>query len=246
MIDPIGLDRLLPDWRSEDTPIKTAVTDDRFYYLFGPWGAAAAEFDDAAVNEQSRQLHRIARQRLPLAGDQSGKSWCRDLSGFAATEVLFDVMGRGGRGRNRRDTCSLENGRSIILRAAWNCAPNTHCSQKAPWYGKQLIAKIWSGKPARPSEVRSRLEGALASRAKSIAKVWSSIPSAGRSIIQPEGHFLYHLGREFLVSVGFVLHLNYSNPYLSAFEEFQRVKYVSGSTRHVDGCNACIWRARLD
>ncbi|MGA7212167.1 MAG: FAD-dependent oxidoreductase, partial [Pseudolabrys sp.] len=33
VIDPIGLDRLLPDWRSEDTPIKTSVTDDRFYYL---------------------------------------------------------------------------------------------------------------------------------------------------------------------------------------------------------------------
>src|SRR5207237_5595709 len=31
VIDPIGLDRLLPDWRSEDTPIKTAVTADRFY-----------------------------------------------------------------------------------------------------------------------------------------------------------------------------------------------------------------------
>src|SRR5215216_6926961 len=33
VIDPIGLDRLLPEWRSEDTPIKTAVTDDRFYWL---------------------------------------------------------------------------------------------------------------------------------------------------------------------------------------------------------------------
>src|SRR5689334_19433215 len=33
VIDPVGLDRLLPDWRSEDTPIKTSVTDDRFYYL---------------------------------------------------------------------------------------------------------------------------------------------------------------------------------------------------------------------
>ena len=32
VIDPIGLDRLLPEWRSEDTPIKTAVTDDRFYF----------------------------------------------------------------------------------------------------------------------------------------------------------------------------------------------------------------------
>src|SRR5438477_10685572 len=33
VIDPIGLDRLLPDWRGEDTPIKTAVRDDRFYWL---------------------------------------------------------------------------------------------------------------------------------------------------------------------------------------------------------------------
>src|SRR5690242_11077036 len=33
VIDPAGLDRLLPDWRAEDTPIKTAVTQDRFYWL---------------------------------------------------------------------------------------------------------------------------------------------------------------------------------------------------------------------
>src|SRR5215467_12941337 len=38
VIDPIGLDRLLPEWRDEDTPIKTPVTDDRFYML----GAAGA------------------------------------------------------------------------------------------------------------------------------------------------------------------------------------------------------------
>src|SRR3984885_10439404 len=38
VMDPVGLDMLLPDWREEDTPIKTAVTDDRFYML----GAAGA------------------------------------------------------------------------------------------------------------------------------------------------------------------------------------------------------------
>src|SRR6266853_6963855 len=38
VIDPIGLDRLLPEWRSQDSPIKTAVSDDRFYML-GPAGA---------------------------------------------------------------------------------------------------------------------------------------------------------------------------------------------------------------
>src|SRR6188508_81650 len=33
VIDPVGLDRLIPDWRNEDTPIKTVVTSDRFYWL---------------------------------------------------------------------------------------------------------------------------------------------------------------------------------------------------------------------
>ena len=33
VIDPIGLDRLIPDWRNEDSPIKTKVSDDRFYWL---------------------------------------------------------------------------------------------------------------------------------------------------------------------------------------------------------------------
>ena len=35
VIDPIALDRLLPDWRTDDTPIKTTVSDDRFYWLSG-------------------------------------------------------------------------------------------------------------------------------------------------------------------------------------------------------------------
>ena len=38
VIDPVGLDRLLPEWRSEETPVKTPVTDDRFLWL-GPSGA---------------------------------------------------------------------------------------------------------------------------------------------------------------------------------------------------------------
>ncbi len=43
VIDPVGLDRLLPEWRSEDTPIKTAVSDDRFYWLSAVARGAPAE-----------------------------------------------------------------------------------------------------------------------------------------------------------------------------------------------------------
>src|SRR6476646_4702576 len=64
VIDPVGLDGLLPDWRSEDTPIKTAVTDDRFYYL-------------------------SAGGALPLAGNQGGSARRGNLSGLCCGRGPF-------------------------------------------------------------------------------------------------------------------------------------------------------------
>src|SRR5690242_13453181 len=44
VIDPIALDKLLPEWRSEETPIKTAVTDDRFYWMTEQGGIKLPNF----------------------------------------------------------------------------------------------------------------------------------------------------------------------------------------------------------
>jgi electron-transferring-flavoprotein dehydrogenase len=93
VIDPVGLDKLLPDWRSEDTPVKTKVSDDRFYWL-----------------SASRAL-RIPNLLLPPLMSNHGNyvvslgNVCRWLAtkaealgveiypGFAASEVLFDANG---------------------------------------------------------------------------------------------------------------------------------------------------------
>src|SRR6185369_14724771 len=93
VIDPIGLDRLLPEWRGEDTPIKTAVSDDRFYWL----GASAAL--------------RLPNFMMPPLMSNHGNyivslgNVCRWLAtkaealgveiypGFAATELLYDGNG---------------------------------------------------------------------------------------------------------------------------------------------------------
>src|SRR5215468_8736572 len=93
VIDPIGLDRLLPDWRSEDSPIKTSVTDDRFYYL-----------------SETGSLRLPNFMMPPLMGNHGNYivslgNVCRWLAtraealgveiypGFAATELLFDANG---------------------------------------------------------------------------------------------------------------------------------------------------------
>ena len=58
------------------------------------------------------------------------------------------------------------------------------------------------------------------------------------------GSFLYHYGDN-LVSVGFVVHLNYANPYLSPYDEFQRFKTHPAIRRHLRGRQAHrLWRAR--
>src|SRR3977135_445955 len=93
VIDPIGLDKLVPDWRNEDSPIKTAVTDDRFYWL-----------------SASRAL-RLPNLMLPPLMSNHGNfvvslgNVCRWLAtkaealgvdiypGFAAVELLFDPNG---------------------------------------------------------------------------------------------------------------------------------------------------------
>ena len=83
VVDPIGIDRLLPGWRDkEDHPFTDAghrrpLPDARAVRLVPP-----AEFHDAAADEQSRQLHRLARQCLPLAGRQGRSARRRDLSGL--------------------------------------------------------------------------------------------------------------------------------------------------------------------
>src|ERR1700688_1129143 len=93
VIDPIGLDRLLPEWRTEDTPLKTQVSEDRFYYL-----------------SQSRALRVPNVLMPPLMGNHGNYvvslgNVCRWLAtkaealgvqiypGFAAAEVLFDPNG---------------------------------------------------------------------------------------------------------------------------------------------------------
>src|SRR3954464_12236122 len=93
VIDPIGLDRLLPEWRNEETPIKTPVTDDRFYWL-GPAGSV-----------------RVPNFLLPPLMSNHGNfivslgNVCRWLAtkaealgveiypGFAAAEVLYGERG---------------------------------------------------------------------------------------------------------------------------------------------------------
>jgi electron-transferring-flavoprotein dehydrogenase len=225
VIDPLGLDRLLPEWRSEDTPIKTAVTDDRFLWL-GPSGAL-----------------RLPNVLMPPLMSNHGNfivslgNVCRWLAtkaealgveiypGFAATEVLTENgavagvatgdMGIGKDGKPRGDFT-----RGMELRAKYTLfAEGARGS-----LSKILIARYGLDRDRQPQKFGLGLK-----------ELWQVAPDKHKpGLVQHSfgwpldnstggGSFLYHFDDN-LVSVGFVVHLNYANPYLSPFDEFQRFK----------------------
>jgi len=93
VIDPVGLDRLLPDWRSEDSPIKTAVTDDRFYYLSADGALWLPNFMmPPLMSNHGNFLVSLGNVCRWLATKAEGLG-VEIYPGFAAAEVLFEASG---------------------------------------------------------------------------------------------------------------------------------------------------------
>jgi electron-transferring-flavoprotein dehydrogenase len=225
VIDPIGLDRLIPEWRNEDTPIKTAVTSDRFYVL----GASGAL--------------RLPNLLLPPLMSNHGNyvvslgDVCRYLGrkaealgveiypGFAAAEVLFEngavagvATGDMGIGKDGHHKSGFARG--MELRAKYTLLAEGARGNLS----KALIERFDLAKDREPQKFGIGLK-----------ELWQVAPERHHAgLVQHTmgwpldnstggGSFLYHFGDN-LVSVGFVVHLNYQNPYLSPFDEFQRFK----------------------
>ena len=226
VIDPVGLDQLLPDWRSEESPIKTKASDDRFYWL-----------------SASRAL-RLPSVMLPPLMNNHGNyvvslgNLCRWLAskaealgveiypGFAAAEVLFDGNGAVA-GVATGDMGVAKDGhhkdsftRGMELRAKYT-----------------LFAEGARGSLTKILEQRFALRQGREPQkfGLGLKELWQVAPEKHRpGLVQHTfgwpldnrtggGSFLYHFDDR-LVSVGFVLHLNYENPYVSPYEEFQRFK----------------------
>ncbi|WP_046866508.1 electron transfer flavoprotein-ubiquinone oxidoreductase [Microvirga massiliensis] len=227
VIDPIGLDRLLPDWRSDpDCPLKTQVTRDEFLYL-GPAGGVRMPnlFMPRLMNNHGNFVGSLGDLTRYL-GRQAEALGVEVYPGFAAAEVLTDDEGRvtgiatGDMGIARNGEQKSDFTRGMELRGRY-----TIFAEGARGHlTKQVIARydlakscdhqkwgigikeLWEVRPEHhvPGLVRHSMG-------------WPLPNNAGG------GSWLYHFG-ENLVSVGFVVHLNYENPTLSPFEEFQRFK----------------------
>jgi electron-transferring-flavoprotein dehydrogenase len=226
VIDPIGVDRLIPHWRDEDTPIKTEVSDDRFYWL----GTSRAV--------------RLPNFMLPPLMSNHGNyvvslgSVCRWLAtkaealgveiypGFAAAEVLFDGAG---------SVAGVATGDMGVAKDGHHKESFTRGMELRAKY--TLFAEGARGSLTKILEQRFALRDGREPQkfGLGLKELWQVAPEQHHpGLVQHTfgwpldnrtggGSFLYHFDDR-LVSVGFVVHLSYENPYLSPYEEFQRFK----------------------
>jgi electron-transferring-flavoprotein dehydrogenase len=247
VIDPIALDELIPDWRGRGAPLQTKVTTDRFYYL-GPAGSM-----------------RIPNFVMPPLMSNHGKyiaslgDVCRWLAreaealgveiypGFPAVDIVY-----GDRGEVR-GVVTADMGLARDGHHKDNYTPGMALLGKYT-----LIAEGARGSLAKRLMAKYELCAGREPQKFGIGlkELWEIAPEKHRAGLVLHtmgwplddrtggGSFMYHYGNN-LCSVGFVVHLNYSNPFLSPFDEFQRAKshprlreYLEGGTRLVYGSRA--------
>jgi electron-transferring-flavoprotein dehydrogenase len=226
VIDPVGLDRLLPDWRGEETPIKTKVSADRFYWLSASRALRLPNFMlPPLMNNHGNYVVSLGDVCRWLA-TKAEASGVEIYPGFAAGEVLFNASGAvtgivtGDMGVARDGHHKDSFTRGMELRAKYT-----------------LFAEGARGSLTKVLEQRFGLkEGREPQKfGLGLKELWQVAPDKHHpGLVQHTlgwpldnrtggGSFLYHFDDR-LVSVGFVVHLNYENPYLSPYEEFQRFK----------------------
>jgi electron-transferring-flavoprotein dehydrogenase len=227
VIDPAGLDKLLPGWRDDaDCPLKTEVKDDRFFWFTETSAIKVPNFVMPPLMNNHHcyvgSLGNVCRWLSPKAEALGVEIY----PGFAATEVLYDDKGAvkgvatGDMGIAKDGTHKDSYTRGMELLGKYTLfAEGARGS-----LSKQLISKYQLDAKSEPPKFGIGLK-----------EVWQIDPAKHRKgLVQHAvgwplkndtggGLFFYHYD-ENLVSIGFVLHLNYDDPYLSPFDEFQRVK----------------------
>ncbi len=247
VMEPRALDELIPDWKDKGAPLNAPVTQERFKFLtakgsFGvPMGLMPAQFHNHGnyVISLGNVCRWLAEQAEGLGADI--------FPGFAAAEVLIDDAGR---------VCGVATGDMGIAK------DGTQKDSYQP--GMELRAKYTlfaegcRGSLSKTLEARFGLREGVDPQAYAIGlkELWQLDPGRHRQGLVLHtagwpldaktwgGSFIYHL-EDNQASVGFVVGLDYRNPHLSPFEEFQRFKthpkirpMFEGGTRIAYGARA--------
>ncbi|MEJ6788667.1 4Fe-4S dicluster domain-containing protein [Brevundimonas sp. BR2-1] len=247
VIDPRALTELFPDWKERGAPLETPVTEDRFMVL-GPMGQVSLPMPLLPPMMHNdgcyiASLGNVAR----WLGEQAEALGVEVYPGMAASHVVWDepsgtvkgvVAGVFGIDRHGKPTDDFQpgielHGKYVFIAegvrgslAKTIMARHNLCDTAEPQKFGIGLKELWQV-PA------DRHRPGLAQHTTG----WPLDEFTGG------GSFLYHFGDRY-VAIGYVVHLNYKNPFLSPFDEFQRFKHHPSIAEHLEGGTRISYGAR--
>ena len=246
VIDPVGLNKLIPDWRDKDSPLTTKVSEDRFYYLWKTGGFRVPNIlMPPLMSNHGCYIGSLGSLCRWLAEQAEGLG-VEVYPGFSVVDVIFGSDGAiegvitGDMGVARDGSHKDNYTPGIAITGKYTLfAEGARGS-----LSKMLIRKLGLDAESGPQKFGIGLK-----------ELWE-VPAEKHKLgfVQHTmgwpledktggGSFLYHFG-ERLVSVGFVVHLDYANPYLNPFKEFQRAKTHPLIREHLKGAKRIAYGAR--
>ncbi len=227
VIETEALTELFPDWKNMGAPVKTAVKNDEFHYLRSLDKSTKVPHMFIPKPMRNHGNYIISLSNLcKWLGEQAENLGVNIFPGFPADKVLYDDQGavRGivtkdmGIGADGQPKSSFEPGYELLAKQtifAEGCRGSL---------GKELIAQFNLQEHADPQHYGIGI--------KEIWQINEAHSETGKVVHTlgwpldnhtEGGGFLYHLDKG-TVALGFVVALNYQNPYLSPFETFQQWK----------------------
>ncbi|MDR2689542.1 MAG: electron transfer flavoprotein-ubiquinone oxidoreductase [Azoarcus sp.] len=246
VIDPRALNELLPDWKERGAPLKTAATEDKVMYLTETKGyvlprlALPDNFDN-----HGNYIVRVGNVAKWM-GEQAEALGVEIYPGFAGADLLYDENGAvkgvvtGDMGVTRDGTPGPNFQPGMELHAKYTLFAEGCRGHLA----KRLEAKYQLREGVDPQTygvgIKELWEVPVANHRPGLV-----VHTAGWPLTHDVygGAFLYHL-EENLIEIGFVVGLNYANPYLSPFEEMQRHKTHPEIRKFLEGGKRLAYGAR--
>lgn len=248
VIDPIALDELIPEWRELKAPLNTSVNKDEFLLLGEDRSWSIPHWLMPPLMSNKGNFIVSLSDVCKWLVEQAESLGVEVYAGFTAQEMLYDandkqlvvgiITGDMGRDANSQPTANFTPG--IEIRAPYT-----------------LIAEGTRGSLTRELESRFNLRRQSSPQKYGLGfkEVWRiSAEQHQLGLVQHSigwplkadtggGSFIYHYGEQ-LVSIGFVVHLDYANPHLSPFDEFQRFKTHPSIKRLLKGGKRLSYGAR--
>ena len=246
VIDPRGLNELIPDWKEKGAPLETPVSKDRFLVLTEGGGL------DIGALPMPPFIHNHGNYVASLAnlcrwlGQQAEGLGVEVYPGMAASELVYADDGAV---------------KGVVAGVFGVGKDGTHKADYQPGvelHGKYvLLAEGARGSLSKIVQERFGLTQGREPQKYGIGlkELWQVAPEKFEpGLVQHTfgwpldnktggGSFMYHFGDRY-VAIGFVVHLNYANPWLSPFEEFQRLKHHPKIRPYLEGAKRVSYGAR--